>query len=325
MSSNGFAFAKVQSWSLRFLLTAIVSIRTLQSQGLIQAYPFHHLTSSRPKCFRTESSRGVTIAIDYEAPDLIVLSEDDSELAALSKLQRDKNRMTQTHHGRSGGEMVTGRGQTILESYGKERYQMDYLDRRDSQFEKNFDISSMRITVENIDIDLHGRPKDGKELSGFHKTFEIKTRKGTLSYELSKYADVEICVQCLHASPFKPSFVSLRVREKNGENNDFVNDEEVNRLQGSKKYKEKRNINNEAKIHLSWLEKQLIDMIHQVAALDREFQHSKDHHHESFIQTSMRLNSSSSLYPKIQTFIIILVGAYQARIIIAYLKRMHIL
>ena len=65
-------------------------------------------------------------------------------------------------------------------------------------------------------------------------------------------------------------------------------------------------------VHLNWLEKQLMDMIRQ-----EELQQSKDHQHETFVQTSIRLNSSSTLYLKIQMFLMPLVGAYQARIIIA--------
>jgi hypothetical protein len=182
----------------------------------------------------------------------------------------------------------------------------------------------MSITVENIDFDLHGKTTrtDGTRI---HETFDIQQEKGILSYELSTYNGVKICVQCLNASPFKPTFVSLSVREKHDTHLHFDEGNIVQEQQKQEKEQQSSNANNEAKVHLNWLEKQLMDMIRQADALDREFQHSKDHHHESFVQTSFRLHSSSTLYPKIQMFLMLLVGAYQARIIIAYLKRMHIL
>ena len=316
------------------LLLSTATLLLLPLFPHIQAYPYYHLTSARPKCLRAESYEGLTLAIQYEAPNLIVLTEDDSELAVLSKMQRDKERVARNSRLEMEKEREEGplsRGQRIQDSYGKNSQERMVAASGSGSsrgingvYPSDGTISNLSITIQEITYVMDKSTRKVKTVfSDETQTHEIKQSSGIIHHTLSdEYESLEICVKCLHASPFKPTFVSLRLREKHDHMEDDVEGKSKNKKQQNKKVDEDQH---KAKAHLSWLEKQLMDMIHQANLLEREARHAKERHYESFIQASTRLNSSSALFPKIQSFFIILVGAYQVKIIIANLRRMHVI
>lgn len=257
----------------------------------IQSAPYYLLTSTRPKCVTVEGPRDTTLQVSYDAPDMVLLPEDDSEQVEKEKKQQHI----------SGG----------LDARFNKRYQ-----------DKMIALARAGRTMVDLSITIHQRDtvsanREWKVAGGGANDKgsgrvrrELTQRKGSIDYTTSSLRDapVEICVQSMAANPKNPSRVALTV------------------VQSAKISKKKRALEQEqrAQKQMSRLAEELLQLDRKADLLLTQADYAKDQEAE-FHELSVQMNRASHYWPMIHLLILLITGFTQANHIIRFFKAHHII
>lgn len=260
----------------------------------VDSTPFFLLTNTRPKCFTVEGPRDTTLLISYDAPDMVLLPEDDSQEVERNKQQKQADTRKQ-HDGLD------------------ERFNKRYQDRMIAMKRAGRTMVDLSIVVYQRG-ETASTAREWKvvgEGSGRVRR-ELTERQGTMEYTTGprENAPVEICIQSMAANPKNPSRVALSVTQT----------VKVSKA-AQKEQKEKQE--QEAQKHMSKLARELMQLDKKVNMILTNADYAKEQEAD-FHELSLQMNRASQYWPMIHLGVLLITGFTQANHIIRFFKSRHI-
>lgn len=270
--------------SLHFLLY-LLSIPII----LVECTPYFLLTNTRPKCFTVEGPRGTTIKVVYDAPDMVMLPEDDSEL--LEKKQR-----AQENKEHAGLDELFNRRfldkMQALQRVGKTLTDVSMV-----VYQKGDTVSSAR----------EWKATSGADTGSGRVREELRVRQGTVEFTTgARDAPVEICVQSMAANSKNPSRIALFVSQQ---------------VKVTKEQKEEQE--RQAQQHMSAIAGELLQLDEKADMILTNADYAKEQEVE-FHEQSLAMNKASQYWPMIHVGVLLITGFTQANHIIRFFKTRHI-
>ena len=269
-------------YSLVFFLSVALGV----ALPVVRCAPYFMLTNTRPKCFTVEGPRATTFTVSYDAPDMVLLPEDDSEVV--------KEKITEQNNKQNAG----------LDERFNRRFQ-----------EKMLALQRVGKTLTDVSLVVYQKgdtASSARERSattgGGRVREELTTRKGSIEYttSLSRDAPVEICIQSMAANPKSPERVALEVSR---------------RFKITKEQKEEQE--REAQKHMSAISEELMQLDRKVESILSNADFSKEQEVE-FHEQSLAMNKASQYWPLIHIGVLLITGFTQANHIIRFFKSRHI-
>lgn len=261
----------------------------------VDAVPYFLLTNTRPKCFTVEGPRATTLIISYDAPDMVMLPEDDSEALANSKQREQPD--SRPHGGLD------------------ERFNKRYQDKMVAMQRAGRNMADISIvTYQQGDTVSSGREwkvAGGDSSASGRVRQELTERQGKLEFTTNASRDtpVEICVQSMAANVKNPSRVALTISQN-------VN---VNKQSKEKKQEQER----EAQKHMSKLARELSQLDRKAALVLTNADYAKEQEVE-FHELSLKMNQASKWWPMIHLGILVITALTVINHFIRFFKNRHI-
>lgn len=268
------------------ILLVLQILLYLSMAVFVDSAPFFLLTNTRPKCFTVEGPRRTTLTISYEAPDMVMLPEDDS--AELDKKKKQDNKpagLDERFNKRYQEKMIA------MARAGRKMVDISIV-----AYQRGETVSSTREWKDSGGVAGSGRVRR-----------ELTARQGTIEFTTGpRDAPVEICVQSMAANPKNPSRVALTISQY---------------VKMSKEQKEEQE--RQAQQHMSALAGELLQLDKKADMILTNADYAKEQEVD-FHEQSLQMNKASQYWPMIHLGVLLITGFTQANHIIRFFKSRHI-
>ena len=271
----------------RLLLQSLIY---LSITVLMECMPYWLLTSTRPKCFTVEGPRNTVLKISYQAPDMVLLPEDDSEMVQQQKeggqqQQQQQGGLDERFNKRYQEKMIA------MQRAGRTMVDMSMV-----VYQKGETASSTREW--NL---AHGVVGSGRVRR------ELTERQGTVEFVTgARDAPVELCLQSMAANPKNPSRVALSVTQQ---------------VKVGKQQKEEKERQTQKHMSVLALEIEKLDKKADMILTNADYAKEQE---VDFHEQSLAMNRASQYWPMIHLGVLLITGFTQANHIIRFFKSRHI-
>jgi hypothetical protein len=284
--------------------------------SLVNGLPYYLLSSSRPLCVSVEGPRETSLLVQYHAPDLILLPEDDSARLSAEE-QKQKEAALSTEDGLDA------------------RFNQQYKTKMEQIKKAGRIMSDMSIVMQQRGDTVGGianrewrrRDKleggDGvarKEGTGRIRE-ELDKREGSFVFMTGRFdGPVEVCLQSMAATTTAPVRIAINVTQ-------HVDKQADNLVWQRRQQKSKDTADagaEKAKAEFSRMAADLRGLERKVMLTLNNADYAKDQE-RNFHEQSIAMNRASQYWPMIHVAILLVTGFTQANHIVRFFRTHHIM